>query len=131
LLFAGDSGAGDSGEQATARTGRQRGPGDSGAVALEQKTKKSARKPEIKNSEKSKLTKTKLTPEFGPSLVVLAGDQGAHVGECGPGWASLCPVACLVWSPPLMQPCSWENRFADLDQTKPFRPEFAFFRIFY
>jgi hypothetical protein len=55
-------------------------------------------------------TNAKFTPEFGPSSVVLAGDQGAHVGECGPGWTARCPVACLVWSPPLMQPRSWEFR---------------------
>ena len=54
-----------------------------------------------KSSEKIKLIKTKLTPEFGPSLVVLAGGQGAHVGERGPLWASLCSVACLVLSPAL------------------------------
>jgi hypothetical protein len=50
----------------------------------------------IQHSKKSKLSKTKLTPEFGPSLVVLAGDQGAHtwgnVVQVGP----LC-VLSLAW----------------------------------
>jgi hypothetical protein len=30
-----------------------------------------------------------------------------------------------------MQACGWESRSTDLDHTKPFRPEFAFFRIVY
>jgi hypothetical protein len=85
----------------------------------------------IQNSEKGKLTKTKLTPKFVPSLVVLAGGQGAHVGDCGPLWASLCSVACLALSPALIQVCGWENRSADLDQTKLVCPELAFFRMFY
>ena len=34
-----------------------------------------------------------------------------------------------VWS--VGAPCSWENKFVDLDQTNFFHPEFAFLRILY
>jgi hypothetical protein len=79
----------------------------------------------------SKLSKTKLTPEFGPNVWsfwqatrVLTWGTVVQVGP------SMYLVACMDWSPPLMQQCSWENRFADSDQTKRFRPEFACFRNF-
>jgi hypothetical protein len=52
----------------------------------------------IENSEKGKLSKTKLSSKFGPSLVVLEGRQGDYKDLCGQFFTCLCVLACLALS---------------------------------